>query len=136
MSSDPTIPSQTLPSEDADRPPPLALLASVIPRDSVRHLVTAQLSEGASADGATKALAAWLALAIDWRELGVPSGQLGPRGQATLLAACRVLVDTVALARRARTTSPRVPPRRLPPDAPPVRTVDPLECPPDPADDR
>lgn len=135
MSTDPTIPSQTLPSEDSDRPPPLALLAAVIPRDSVRHLITTQLSEGASADGATKAVAAWLSLAIDWRELGVPSGHLGLRGQAMLLAACRVLVDTVALGRRARTAQ-RVPPRRLPPDAPPVRSVTPLECPPDPADER
>lgn len=136
-STDPTLPSDTLPSDGPDRAPPLGRLADAIPQASTRHLIATQLGRGATADGATKAVAGVLALALDWRELGSETGAPGPAARAMLLDTVRVLVDAVILQRASRTASARIPPpRRMPPDAPPVRSVVPISQPPDPADER
>lgn len=124
MSSATTAPTQL---DEAEVVPTLPQLAAVIPLASTRHLIAQQLARGASPDGATGAVSAWLGAVIDWREAGVPSGQLGPAGSAQLRDAVRVLVDSIDRGRR-----PPVRPR--PPPPPRVRTAEVIACPPDPAD--
>ena len=141
--SDPTIPADTL-ADDSDVLPSLAAVAELVPEESTRHLIRTSLARGATPDGVTKGVTAWLVRIIDWRAAGIPSGRLGTQGQSLLADAVRVWVDVVDRSRQppSRPTGTthlhRGPHPRPPPVPVGTRTVEarPLACPPDPADDR